>query len=428
MSDPAKLLVAEVLSIGDELIHGSNLDTNARWLANLLELHGASVQRFTVVGDDPVQLESAMRDACTRADLVIATGGLGPTLDDRTRDVVAAIAGGPLWFHAPSWQLVQDYLGARQRPVPASNRRQAEFPPGATVLHNPIGTAPGFRLRLLRAELFAFPGVPREMKRMAEDWLLPHLNSLPSQQPVAQVCLCVLGPSEALLGERIEPFMVAGREPAVGITASGGLLTIRIVGRGRDAAAAAAACEGTAVEIRPLLADWLVAEGTEALHVLLGRRLLAANVSVALAESCTGGLLAAKLTEVPGISAVFRGGVVAYANEAKTDLLGVGAALLQQHGAVSEPVAAAMAKGAAQRLRARLGVSVTGIAGPGGGTPEKPVGTVCFGVCLDGVVTTWTRHLPDLGREFLRERAAFELLAAIFRNVPLPAETGRGAT
>lgn len=408
---------AEILSIGDELIHGSNLDTNARWLAQLLERHGLAVERFTVVGDDPALLQRAMDEACRRVDVVVATGGLGPTLDDRTRDVAAQLAGGPLWFDPASWQAILDYLRARNRPIPDSNRRQAEFPPGAVVLSNPVGTAPAFRVRIHRAELFAFPGVPREMKKLAEDHLAPWLEKLPGTQPIAQQCLVVLGPSEALLGERIEPFMVAGREPAVGITASGGLLTIRVTARGRDLDAARAACEETSAQIRPLLGDWLLAEGEATLQELAARRLVARNVTVAAAESCTGGLFSAKLAEVPGVSAVFLGSVVSYANEVKVAALGVDPRLLQQHGAVSEQVTAAMAQGACARLGARLGLSVSGVAGPGGGTPEKPVGTICFGLCLDGAVTTWTLRFPDLGREFLRERAAIELLAAILRHV-----------
>jgi nicotinamide-nucleotide amidase len=411
------LRTAEILSIGDELIHGSNLDTNARWLAQLLERHGVAVARFTVVGDDPVLLEAAMRDACTRADLVVATGGLGPTLDDRTRDVAAAIAGGPLWFDAPSWQAILDYLRARNRPIPDSNRRQAEFPKGARVLANPVGTAPAFLVRLCNAELFAFPGVPREMKKLAEDHLVPWLSAQPGLQPIAQQCLLVLGPSEALLGERIEPFMRAGREPVVGVTASGGLLTIRIVARGRDRAAALRSCEDTAAQIRPLLGDWLLAEGEATLAELAVQRLLAKKVTVAAAESCTAGLFSAKLAEVPGVSAVFLGSVVSYANDVKVTALSVDPLLLQRHGAVSEEVTAAMARGACNRLGARLGLSVSGVAGPGGGTAEKPVGTICFGLCLDGAVTTWTLRFPDLGREFLRERGAIELLAAVLRHV-----------
>lgn len=411
-------LVAEILSIGDELVHGALLDTNARWLTRVLEAHGAHVQRFTVVGDEPQPLRAALQEACARADLVVATGGLGPTLDDRTREVAAAIAGGPLWFDPTSWQLIQSYLAGRKRPIPDSNRRQAEFPPGARVLDNPVGTAPGFAVQLGRALVFALPGVPREMQTMCENHVVPWLTAQPGRQPVAQHCMAVLGPSEALLGERIEPFMRAGREPAVGITASGGLLTIRITGRGGDGAAAAAACERTAAELRPLLGEWLLAEGNATLPELAGQRLLAHQTAIALAESCTGGLCAARLTDVPGISAVFRGGVVAYGNDGKRDLLGVPADLLQAHGAVSEPVAAAMAAGAAQRLQADLGIAVTGIAGPGGGTAQKPVGTICFGVAYRSAVRAYTLRFPDLGRAFLRDRAAYEVFAVVLRTLP----------
>src|SRR5262249_11845539 len=160
---------------------------------------GAAVQRFTVTGDDPALLRAALAEACARSDVVVATGGLGPTLDDRTRDVAADLAGGPLWFDARSWELIQQYLRARQRPVPPSNRRQAEFPPGAVVLDNPVGTAPAFRLRLQRAQLFALPGVPREMQRLAHEHVLPFVRALPGVAPTAQHLLRVLGPSEALL-------------------------------------------------------------------------------------------------------------------------------------------------------------------------------------------------------------------------------------
>lgn len=404
---------AEVLSIGDELIHGSNLDTNARWLAGRLEQEGVEVRRFTVVGDDPALLQAAMREACSRVDLVLATGGLGPTLDDRTRDVAAAVAGGPLWFCERSWQEVSAWLTQRKRPVPDSNRRQAEFPPGAVPISNPVGTAPGFRVQLGRATLFAYPGVPREMQRMVEDSLLPWLSRQPGLMPVVEQRLFVLGPSEAALGERIADFMHPGREPAVGITASGGLLTVRIVARAADRGQATAAALATAAQLRPLLGAWLVAEGTSSLHEIVAARLMQSGASFALAESCTGGLCASRICAVPGISSVFQGGIVSYSNEAKRALLDVDAALLEQHGAVSEPVAAAMALGASRRLQARLAVAVTGIAGPGGGSEQKPVGTVAFGVCLDGAARAFTRTFANLGREFIQERAVAEVWTTV---------------
>jgi PncC family amidohydrolase len=257
------------------------------------------------------------------------------------------------------------------------------------------------------------------MCQMVADHVVPFLLRQPGRLPLRQHCLRVLGPSEAVLGERIAAFMHHDRDPLVGVTASAGLLTVRIVGRGTDTAAAAAACEHTAVQLRPLLGNWLVAEGEAPLHEIAAQRLLQSGTTIALAESCTGGLAAARLAEVPGISAVLKGGVVSYSNAAKVDVLGVAPALLDQHGAVSEPVARAMASGVRQRFGAQLGLAVTGIAGPGGGSPEKPVGTVCFGVDSGGGsgagATAYTLQIADLGRAFVRERAVLEVCAAILR-------------
>lgn len=406
-------LRAEVLAIGDELIHGSALDTNSKWLAGQLERLGVLLHRFTVTSDDPDELRRALADACARADVVVATGGLGPTLDDRTRDVAAELLGGPLAFHPASWQQIRDYLTSRGRTVPDSNRRQAMLPPGAVPLPNPVGTAPGFAVSVGRARLFALPGVPREMTVMAKAHVLPAVAALPGLQPVVQRWLRILGPSEALLGERIEPFMVPGRNPAVGITATGGLLTIRIVGSADRREVAAAACDATAAELRPLVAEWLFAEGEAELPELVVQRFAAAGRTLACAESCTGGLIASKLVDVPGASAVLAGGVVAYNNASKRELLGVPEGLFAAHGAVSEAVAAAMARGARERFGVHLAVATTGIAGPDGGTPEKPVGTVCFGLAGPSGARAWTLRIPDLGRAFVRDRAVFEVWRAL---------------
>ena len=409
-------LVGEVLATGDELIHGALLDTNSKFLAGELERLGVEVRRLTVTGDAPGPMRAAIAEACGRADVVIATGGLGPTLDDRMRDVVAEVAGGPLWFDEASWRQVQDWLLNRGRPVPDSNRRQATFPPGAQPIVNPIGTAPGFAVTLGRGRFFALPGVPREMKAMLAASVLPEVAAMPGLTPLAQQWLRVLGPSEAALGERIERFMVADRNPAVGITASGGLLTVRIVGTAASADAAAAACEATAAELRPLLGDWLFAEGAFDLPELVLQRLRAQGRTLALAESCTGGLIAKALTDVAGSSDVLMGGVVAYSNASKTALLGVPAELVTTHGAVSEPVAAAMAAGARARFAADVAIATTGVAGPGGGSPQKPVGTVCFGIADATGARAWTARIPDLGRTFVRERAVFELWRELLRR------------
>lgn len=411
-------MIAEVVAIGDELVHGGLLDTNSKQIARELERVGCVVRRFTVVGDDPEVLRQALADACARADVVVATGGLGPTLDDRTRDVAAELVGEPLRFDEPSWQQILTRFERLGRSAPDSNRRQAELPHSATALENPVGTAPGFRLRVHdRSELFVLPGVPREMHVLLETHVLPAVRTLAGDAltPTAQWWLYVLGPSEAQLGERIADFMRPGRNPAVGVTASAGLMTVRVVATAATVEQARDACEQTAGELRPLLGEWCMAEGVDrTVAELVVEHLRDEGRTVAFAESCTGGLCAARLTDVAGSSDVLRGGVVAYANEAKRDLLDVPDELLQRHGAVSEPVAAAMAAGALLRLSADVALSTTGIAGPGGGSPEKPVGTVCFAIARrgdDGAVLAkaWTRRLADLGRGFVRDRVVLEV-------------------
>lgn len=406
-------MIAEVVAIGDELLHGGLLDTNSKYMATELEQLGAVVRRFTVVGDDPDQLRATLEEACGRADVVLATGGLGPTLDDRTRDVVAAALGEPLRFDEASWRDVLAWFERLQRPCPDSNRRQAELPASAEPIPNAVGTAPGFAVDLRGARLFALPGVPREMRVMLRDEVLPRVRALGGLTPTAQHLMRVLGPSEAMLGERIGAHMQPGRNPAVGITASGGVLTIRIVATAATQAAAAERCERTAAELRPCLGDWLFAEGDVSLPQLVLDRLRAQGRRVAFAESCTGGLCAARLTDRPGSSAVVQGGVVAYSNEAKQELLGVDPALLRAHGAVSEPVARAMAEGARRRFAADCALSTTGIAGPTGGSEAKPVGTVCLGYADAAGARAWTVQIPDLGRSFVRDRAVFEVWRAL---------------
>ena len=413
MSGPQESLRAEVVAIGDELVHGFRQDSNSRWLAGQLEANGALVERFTVVGDGPEALASALTDACARADLVLVTGGLGPTRDDRTREVVAKLCGGPLWFDEGSWQRISRMLRDLGRDVPESNRLQAEFPPDAVVIENPVGTAPGFRVRLDRAQLFCMPGVPREMRSMTESAVLPYLQALPGRMPTVQHVMRVVGPGEAKLGELLAEFMVAGRHPAVGITASMGQLTIRIVARDADGLQAKAFCEATAAEIRPLLGDWLVSEDGRDLPEQVVDLLRRSGQTLALAESCTGGLASSRLVAISGASEVFRGGVVAYSLDSKKALLGVEQQLLDEHGAVSEPVAAVMARAIKERLGANLGLAVTGIAGPAGGLPGKPVGTVCFGFSGPTTERVWTAQLPALGRTFVRERSLLELWMAV---------------
>ncbi len=415
-----RMLRAEIVAIGDELAHGHCIDTNSAWLAQALEAEGFLAARYHVVSDLEVDIAAVLAEACARADVVVATGGLGPTLDDRTRDAAASAAGVSVVHDEAAWQQILAYFARLGRvQVPESNRRQAGFPIGAEVLANACGTAPGFAMRLRRALLCALPGVPKEMKAMFAADVLPRVRTLVgSTRPVlAFAQLQVLGPSEAALGERIATFMQDGRNPTVGITASNGLLTIRVAARGETPAHADARCASDVASLRLLLGTDLVSEGEAPLQNVLTGLLLERRATLAVAESCTAGMLASALGDVAGVSSVFVGGVVAYANAVKERELFVPTALLAEHGAVSEPVAAAMAQGAARRFDVQVAAAITGIAGPDGGSAEKPVGTVCIATCIDGAVATFTRRITNLGREFIRRRATLEALAALIRRL-----------
>lgn len=404
-------LTAEVLAIGDELLDGQALDTNSQWLADQLALLGYEVNRFTVVRDHEPSLTAAISEACSRSRVVIATGGLGPTEDDRTRNAAATAAGTELVFHDPSWEHIQALFSRRGRDVHESNRRQAFLPATATVIENRWGTAPGFTLTIHKATFYSLPGVPREMQKMFTATVMESLRQHHpgDTTPLHFHNLYVLGCTEASLSERIQEFMLADQPTRVGITASWGLLTIRI------AAPSEAAAEATAQHIRPKLGRLLVCEGKHSLVSQVARELIDRHVTCAVAESCTGGLLAAALTDIPGISSVFLAGMVTYSNEAKIRDLGVAEGLVQHQGAVSLEVARAMAEGVVARTGAHLGIAITGIAGPGGGTEQKPVGTVCFGLALDGKITAHECRFGNLGREFIRRRSVWEALATMHR-------------
>ncbi|MCC6673227.1 MAG: CinA family nicotinamide mononucleotide deamidase-related protein [Planctomycetes bacterium] len=410
---------AELVAIGDELTLGRLTDSNSGEIARSLQDAGVRALRFQVVGDDLDEIVTALTSASRRAGFVLATGGLGPTGDDRTREAAALAAGVGLVFHETAWQQVCARFRARGREPSPSNRQQAYAPAGAEVLENHWGTAPGFTMLLGPARLFVLPGVPAEMREMLRHHVLPRVRlAIGDTSALAIRTFHVVGATEAEIGERITEFLAEGHRPRVGITAQNGKYTIRIVAEAGERALADAQAQRVADAIRGRLGAMVLYEGEDSMAQRVGRLLIEHEVSFALAESCTGGLLAAELSSVPGISQVFQEGFVTYSNAAKTARLGVDQDLLDRHGAVSVQVAEAMARGAAQRAGVRLALAITGIAGPGGGTPDKPVGTTCFGLCLDGRAEAWQQRFPDLGREFLRRRAIVEVLAAVLRKLP----------
>ncbi|MGA1608600.1 MAG: competence/damage-inducible protein A [Planctomycetota bacterium] len=414
-------LRAEVLAIGDELLHGSAIDTNSAWLSQQLEALGVHVVRFTVVGDEPGSFEAALRGASTRVDLVVSTGGLGPTEDDRTRHEAAAVAGVELVFDPASWDAIGEWCAVRGRQRSDDNRRQALVPVGGTPVRNDFGTAPGLAMDLGACRFYALPGVPSEMRGMFGAMVLPDLRDrfAGRLRPVVHRTLNVLGPTEAALGARLADLMAdLGGDVRVGVTAHFGLLRVRIAAHAEVLADAEALADRVVAQVRPRLGEELIYEGDQDIAARLVEELRAGGWTVATAESCTGGLVARALTDQPGSSAVFPGGLVCYSNESKVRDLGVAPEDLEREGAVSASVARQLARGVADRFDATFGVGITGIAGPDGGSDAKPVGTVWFGLHRVGHETVvWERRIAPVSRSFVRERAAFEALASILRTL-----------
>ncbi|RIK65888.1 MAG: competence/damage-inducible protein A [Planctomycetota bacterium] len=403
---------AHILAIGTELTIGQAVDTNSAWLAQQLAGVGIHVTRHVTVSDDLADITAAIRGSAQATELVLISGGLGPTPDDLTRDALAAAMGVELAFHADSFEQIAAYFRSRNRQMHERNRVQAMIPHGATPIENTRGTAPGLRARLERADIFVMPGVPAEMKVMFERDVLPHLRARGgSAEVIAQRTLRTFGMAESEIGEKIADLMQRGRNPAVGTSAADLVITIRINAHGPAAEAANALAERDAAVIRERLGTFILGEGEDRLETAVARLLIEQRKTVSSAESCTGGMIAKRLTDIPGSSAYFIQGFVTYANEAKIRLIGVPGNLIAAHGAVSREVAGAMAEGCRRTSQSDYALAVTGIAGPTGGTPEKPVGLVF--VALAGSERTIVRELrmgDNLSRWEIRDRAAKGLL------------------
>lgn len=406
---PSGIQRAWILSIGTELVLGQSLDTNAPWLAQRLGERGIRTTRHLTVADDLSEIRSALEHAAQAAELVIVSGGLGPTVDDLTREALAAAAGVDLALDAASLEQIKAFFAARGRTMPEANRSQALVPAGGRALPNSCGTAPGLRVTLHGTPVYALPGVPFEMMRMFEQQVLPDLamggRVLRSRE------LHCYGAGESEIGQRIADLMQRGRNPEVGTTAALGIIHVKINAAASSAEEVARLLDADEAEIGRRLGHLVYGRDEQTLGMVVGGMLGRTSQTLSVAESCTGGLIGRMITDVPGSSRWFRGGVICYSNEAKRDLLGVPEAVLAAHGAVSMPTAEAMAVGARARLGADFALSVTGIAGPWGATPDKPVGYVCIGLATDtGVEAREFRFGADSPRWVVRERSALTAL------------------
>ena len=392
-----------ILSTGDELTTGKIADTNAQWLADRCVSLGLEVAGTLVVGDHRDRITWAWERAFELGDLVVCTGGLGPTVDDLTTETVAALLGEELRFDEESARRIRSFFERIGRPMSQNNLRQAQFPASAVILDNPLGTAPGYRITCERdvaplgggptratRHLVVMPGVPREMKPMFDEQVAPWIRGLRDPGEVSVVrTFQTFGMSESALDEAVNAIIAAG-EARIGFRASFPQISAKLLVRGRPEEAERRADE-LAERVRKALGPVVFGEGETNMETETGRALRARGATVAVAESCSGGLVGHRLTEVPGCSAYFLADYVCYSNAAKVDVLGVSRETLERHGAVSEETAREMAQGARRRSGADVAVATTGIAGPDGGTAERPVGTVCFALAADGLLVS-RRH------------------------------------
>jgi competence/damage-inducible protein CinA-like protein len=377
-----------ILAVGSEMLTPFRVDTNSLFITELLNTIGYDVRLKAVVADDLDELAGVISGALAWADLLVLTGGLGPTEDDLTRDAVARVLGVPLDVDERIVDRIRERFARRGMVMPDINRRQGMVPRGAEVLENPNGTAPGLWIQRDKIAIVLLPGPPREMKPMFEavvrDRLAPHSGTAGLFRRV----LKITGRTESDVDAQAQPIYakwITRRVPiSTTILAVLGQIELHLTTAAPSQAEADAALDEAVRELQDALGHAIYSTDGKGLEAVVGDLLRARHMTIAVAESCSGGLLASRLTDVPGSSDYVERGLVTYSNRSKTELLGVREALIAEHGAVSEPVAEAMARAVRERAGTNVGVGITGIAGPGGGTPEKPVGTVCIAVVVDG--------------------------------------------
>ncbi len=413
---------AEIISVGTELLLGHTVNTDATHVAQELSALGMDLLQVHTVGDNPQRLEKALREALERAEVVITTGGLGPTEDDLTKETVALVAEAPLEEHADSMARLREYFGTR--PMSANQAKQAMLPRGSVAFPNLAGTAPGCATPAGEGRwVLMLPGPPSELLPMLHDSAVPFLRSM-SGSVITSFMVKTFGIGEGVAALRIAG-LTGGANPTAATYAGDAEMFVRVTAKAQDAAAAEALAAPMVAEVRKLLGHFVYGVNVAGLEAVVVQELARQGKTLATAESCTGGLLAKRITDQPGASDVFGYGMVTYANEAKERLLGVPHDMLCAHGAVSPEVARAMAQGVREYSAADYGIGITGVAGPGGGTPQKPVGLVY--IALSDAEHVWLRVMRPqgryLGREWTRRLASSHALDMLRRRLAdLPVE------
>lgn len=418
-------MTAEILAVGTELLLGDIVNTNAQYLANELAHMGFSVLHQTVVGDNPERLRLAVTQALSRSDILITTGGLGPTDDDITRETVAEVLGIELELNTGALRSIEEYFNKSGRKMSENNKKQVMLPRDCTVLDNEWGTAPGCIIEKDGKTVVMLPGPPREMKPIFEYRAKPFLSKY-CDGVIESVSLREFGIPESKVQEMLADIM-HGSNPTLAPYAKEGEVLLRVTARAKTTGEALGLCRPIINEVKKRLGDCIYCENADSLEQVVVSKLLHKKLRVSFAESCTGGLLAKRLTDIPGSSEVFDCGIVSYANAIKHKLLGVSEETLDKYGAVSWQTAAQMAQGVRRLAGADIGTGITGIAGPGGGTAQKPVGLVYVSVC-DGK-TCYVKKLllghgsSDGERALIRYLSASNVLDMVRRLIDgLPLE------
>jgi nicotinamide-nucleotide amidase len=408
-------MIVEVIAVGTELLLGQIVNSNAAFIGRALAEAGLDAYYEVTVGDNVDRVASTIRHALGRADAVIITGGIGPTQDDLTREAICAATGREMWFSEDYAAELRDRFAAAGRVMPENNLRQAEYPAGATLLPNPKGSAPGIRLDHEGRLIYCVPGVPAEMELLVQSQVIPDLRRAAGIDEVLESrVLRTWGMSESQVAEILDDLYQATTNPSVAFLASAGEIKVRISAKAGSHQEAVALTAPVEEEVRSRLGSLVFGADDDTIEEVLLRTLNAAGWSIATAESVTGGLVAARLTDIPGASTVFRGSVVAYSPEVKQRLLGVPEELISEHGVVSEAVAEAMAVGAARLLESDVAVGLTGSAGPD--RLEQDVGTVAIGVSTPERSAARTMRLPG-DRERVRAYASTAALHLARRAV-----------
>jgi len=408
----------EIITTGDELMSGLTQDSNFSWAGDALSSRGLAVDFHTTVGDDRESIVSALGIASDRADAVIVSGGLGPTPDDLTAEVAASFFGSPLELDKSALASIEERMRQRGRDVTEMNRKQAYLPRGSRVLLNSWGTAPGFGMEKDGTVFYFLPGVPKEFRAMMDEYILPDLERRASgRKRTVSRLIRTFGLPESEVAIKLEGIEREGIR--LGYRAHYPEVHLRVTAVGDTGAEAEGLMDGFVADVLTRLGSYVFSTEGESMEEVVGIVLRRYGLTLATAESCTGGLISNRITNVPGSSDYFLEGVVSYSNEAKQTLLGVPKDLLDTHGAVSAPVVEAMARGVKKLAGSDIGIAVSGIAGPGGGTPEKPVGTVFIGIDSGKGGTRSKKFLFHGTREEIKlvtSSHALRLIMQIFLN------------